>query len=397
LLIYNYTAKEANGELQKGEIEAENDSTAAKILMSRGLTPISISLGGKGDLDFFNKASLKDKVIIARQLSTMISAGLPISQSLKTLEEQTSKKNIKSMLEQISAMVEGGSRLSDAFARFPKLFTGLDIAIISAGEESGNLDKSLKRLADQLEKEQSLLRKVQGALVYPIVLVVVAVFFLIAMSIYVMPQMETLYTSFGKALPFATQIMLGLSHFLTKYWYLALGFVLAATIGWVFFIRTTPGRSFWDGVKIEIPGVKTLMIKLYVARITRTLSGLISSGVPVQDALRITSLAVGNVHYESSLLEITESVKGGGLLSEALKDNRLYPVVMAQMIAVGEKTGEIDGMLSNLADYFDEEVDNAVKNITELIMPFSIIVLGLLIGAVLVSTLLPIYSFGQNL
>jgi type IV pilus assembly protein PilC len=397
MLTFNYTAKEISGELQKGEIEAENESTAAKLLMGRGLTPISVTTGAKTDFDFFNKIALKDKVIVARQLSTMISAGLPISQSLKTLEEQTNKKNLKAILEQVSASVEGGSKLSEALARFPKLFNGLDIAIIGAGEESGNLDKSLKRLADQLEKEQSLLRKVQGALVYPIILVVVAFGFLIAMSVFVMPQMETLYSSFNKSLPIPTQLMIGFSHFLTTYWYLAIAMVGAIVLGWIAFIRTPVGRSFWDGVKIEIPGIKTLMIKLYVARITRTLSGLISSGVPVQDALRITSFSVGNVHYEESLLEVTEKVKGGGLLSAALKDDRLYPVVMPQMITVGEKTGEIDSMLSNLADYFDEEVDTAVKNITELIMPFSIIFLGLLIGGVLVSTLLPIYTFGQNL
>jgi len=394
MLLYEYTAKNKAGEFQKGEIEAESEAAAAKILTGKDMFPISILPAGQGSFDMFgNKVSLRDKVVISRQLSTMINAGLPISQSLKTLEEQTSKKSVKKMLEQVYSNVEGGSRLADSLARFPKLFSPLDIAIIAAGESSGNLDKALARLADQLEKQQSLVRKIRSALIYPIILIVVAIVFLFAMSIYVVPQMESLYKDFGKDLPTPTKIMVGISSFMRSYGAFVIIFIIALSFVLRILAKRPAGRKVWDTIKIKTPIIKILLTKLYIARLTRTLAGLISSGVALLDALHITSEAIGNVNYQESLEEIREKVKSGVSLSDAIKKDEIFPPVVPQMIAVGEKTGEMDSMLNNLADYYEEEVDTAVKNITELIMPFAIIILGLLIGAALVSTMLPIYLF----
>lgn len=394
MLVFSYSAKDKNGVLQTGEVEAENQTAAAKILIAKEMFPIDIAPADAKSFAFFERVSLKDKVVITRQLATMIKAGLPVSQSLKTLIEQTDKKSIRHMLEQVSSDVEGGSKLSDSFARNPKLFTPLDVAIIGAGESSGNLDTALIRLADQLQKEQSLKRKIVGALIYPIVLMVVAVVFLFAMSIFVMPQLEGMYNDFGKKLPAATQGMINVSKFLRGWGALV---VIVLIIGIIALIRVSikkpEGRLAWDTIKLNIPGVSVLLKKLYVARITRTMSGLVSSGVALLDTLKITSISVGNVVYEKSILEVREKVKSGVNLSDAFREQEIYQPVVPDMIAVGEKTGEMDAMLTNLAEYFEEEVDSAVKNITELIMPFAIIILGLIIGGLLLTSLYPIYTF----
>lgn len=392
--LFNYTAKDKDGELQKGEVEAENDIAAAKVLSGKNLIPISIYKDEGSTFDFLNHISLKDKAIIARQLATMINAGLPIAQSLKTLEEQVKKQPIKKMLEQVSSDVEGGSQLSVAFSRFPNVFNSIDITLIASGETSGTLDKALKRLADQLEKEQSLLRKVRGAMVYPIFLIVVVVVVVAAMLIYVMPQMEDLYGSFNAKLPFLTRLLISLSHILSRFAPLLLialvGIIIAIRIG----IKRPVGRKIWDGLKLKIWGVSQLLTMVYMDRFARTLSSLVGSGVPLLDGLSITAKAIGNVIYEGSILEIAEKVKSGIALSEPLKENPLYPPIVPQMISVGEKTGELDSMLQNLADYFEEQVEELVKNLSNLIEPILIIVIGGLIGVILLAIMMPIYSLG---
>lgn len=391
---YNYIAKDKNGEIQKGDIEAENEMAAAKVLASRELITISVFKEEGNGFDFLNRISLKDKVIIARQLSTMINAGLPIAQSLKTLEEQVKKANVKKMLEQVTSDIEGGSQLSVAFSRFPKVFTMIDITLIASGETGGTLDKALKRLADQLEQEQSLIRKVRGAMIYPIFLVVTVIVVVAAMMIYVMPQMESLYGSFNAQLPLLTRILISTSHFVSKF----APFLLILTIGGAIFIRFAinrpKGRRIWDSTKLKIWGLNQLLIKVYMTRFARTLAGLVSSGVPLLDGLTITSRAIGNVIYQELIMGAAEKVKSGIPLSEPLKESLLFPPVVPQMIAVGEKTGELDSMLENLADYFEEEVEVMVKNLSNLIEPIMIVVLGGLIGVILLAIMMPIYSLG---
>jgi type IV pilus assembly protein PilC len=392
--LFNYTAKDKDGELQKGEVEAENEIAAAKVLSSRDLIPISVFKEEGSGFDFLNRISLKDKAIIARQLATMINAGLPIAQSLKTLEEQSKKNPIKKMLAQVSSDVEGGSQLSVAFARFPSTFTTIDVTLIASGETSGTLDKALKRLADQLEKEQSLLRKVRGAMVYPIFLIVVVIVVVAAMIVYVMPQMESLYGSFDAKLPLLTRILISMSHILSRFAPL----VFLALIGIFIFIRLAikrpTGRKIWDGMKLKIWGVSQLLTMVYMDRFARTLASLVGSGVPLLDGLAITAKAIGNVIYQESITEIAEKVKSGIALSEPLKENPLYPPIVPQMISVGEKTGELDSMLQNLADYFEEQVEELVKNLSNLIEPILIIVIGGIIGVILMAIMMPIYSLG---
>ena len=395
--LFTYTAKDKNGELLRGEIEAENENAAAKVLTSRDLIPISVEINQERTFSFLNKVSLKDKVVIMRQLSTMITAGLPIAQSLKTLEEQSKKSNIKKILAQTASDIEGGSQLSVALSRFPETFSALDITLIASGETSGNLDKSLARLANQLEKQQSLLRKIRGAFVYPSFVIAVVIIVAAIMVIYVMPQMESLYQSFDAQLPFLTRMMIGLSHFTARF----APFIIIILIGlgvWLrMFVKRPTGRKMWDNVKLNLYPINVLLQKMYMARMSRTLAGLIASGVPLLDSLAITSRAVGNVIYEAKIKAAAKKVKSGIALSETLKDDPLFPPVVPQMINVGERTGELDGMLENMANYFEEEVDNTVKSISNLIEPMVIVFLALIIGTMLVAIMMPIYSLGSVL
>jgi type IV pilus assembly protein PilC len=269
--------------------------------------------------------------------------------------------------------------------------------LISSGETSGTLDKALLRLSDQLEKEQSLLRKVRGALIYPAFIIVVVIAVVSLMIIYVMPQMEGLYKSFNAQLPLPTRIMISVSHFLTTFAPIVLILIVAFGIYARYAIKRPAGRRIWDEVKIKTWGVGELLKKLYMARFANTLSGLVASGVPLLDALNVTSRAIGNVVYQEEIIEAAGKVKAGIALSEPLKASPLFPPVVSQMIAVGEQTGELDNMLQNLARYFEDEVEVLVKNLSNLIEPIIIVVLGGIIGIILVAIMMPIYSLGSVL
>lgn len=395
--LFKYTAKDKDGQLLKGEIEAENENAAAKVLSSRELIPISVSVNEETSFAFLNKVSLKDKVVLMRQLSTMITAGLPIAQSLKTLEEQAKKSNIKKILTQTVSDIEGGSQLSVAFSRFPETFSSLDITLIASGETSGTLDKALARLATQLEKQQSITRKIRGAFVYPSFVIAVVIIVAAIMVVYVMPQMEDLYKSFDAELPFITKALISISHFTARF----APFIIVILIGlgvWLrMAVRRPAGKKIWDNFKISAYPINILLQKMYMARLSRTLSGLIASGVPLLDSLAITAKAIGNVVYEDIIKASAKKVKSGTALSETLKNDHLIPPVVPQMIGVGERTGELDSMLENMANYFEEEVDSAVKSISNLIEPMIIVLLALVIGVMLVAIMMPIYSIGKIL
>lgn len=397
MIVFEYRAKDKNGQLLKGEVEAENRDEAAKVLMARDLFPIEIGQKQERAFGFLNKVSLKDKVILMRQLATMINAGLPISQSLKTLEAQTKKKNIKKIIEQVSSDVEGGSQLSVAFSRFPETFSPLEITLIASGETSGSLDKSLLRLAEQLEKQQSLIRKIRGALIYPAFVISVVVIVAALMIVFVMPQMESLYASFNSDLPFLTRAMIFIGKTLSKFapfvFLLLLGVFIYARVA----IKRPAGKKVWDNLKLKVYGLNILLKKVYMARMSRTLAGLIASGVPLLDSLSISADAIGNTVYKELLIKAAKKVKSGIALSEALRPEPLFPPAVSQMIAVGENTGELDSMLDNLAGYYEDEVDTTVQSISRLIEPILIVFLALVIGIFLVAIMMPIYQIGKIL
>jgi type IV pilus assembly protein PilC len=400
MIEYNYIAKNKDGDIQKGVVEAESKISAAKVLTARDLFPITIILKGKGGfgLGFLNRVGRKDKVFLIRQLATAINAGLPITQSLNVLGSQTSKKSLKEMINQLSRDVEGGMSLAASFARFPKVFSQIDLTLIETGEATGTLDKTLKRLADNIENDYKIIKKIRSAMVYPVFVLVVAVVVLIAMSVYVLPQMKGLYASFGGAkLPLLTRLLLGVSYAMTHYSLIILIVLVALVFILRAFIKTKKGRYMMDTIKISIPAVKKLIIAIYLSRFSRTMATLVGSGVSILDSLSIVSRAVNNVLYENSIKEAAMQVKGGKPLSEPLSKSELFPPIVTQMISVGEQTGEMDQMLTNLADYYDDEVDNMVKSLTSIVEPVLIVFVGGMIGLMLIGVMLPIYSIGKIL
>ncbi len=397
---FNYTAKNENGDFVSGEIDTINESSAAKILITKKLYPIEIKDIEKGELSFekvpfFKGVSRKKKAVAIRQLATLINAGLPITQSLETMAKESTDTKLKDVFNDVLHEVEGGSSLAQAFSKHPEIFSNLDISLVTAGEKSGTLDKVLKRMATQMEKETQLISKVRGAMVYPAIILVVVVGVVVLMLVYVLPKLTVLYQDFKGQLPIATRIMIMISDFLKNFWWgIALALV-SFVWGARYFIKTPSGRKVWDLTKLKIPGFKILLMKIYLARFTRTLGTLVGSGVSVLDSLKITADSVGNVIYKEDVLKTSSEIRGGGSLSNSLANSKLFPSVVAQMIRVGEQTGEIDNMLDSLANYYEEEVDNAIKSLSTLIEPFIIIFMGLVVGGILIAIMTPIYNISQ--
>lgn len=398
-----YKAKDKHSELISGEIEAATQQAAAKILISKNLFPIEIEeekeekiyLKKLPFLSFLDHISVKKKAIAIRQLATLINAGLPLTQCLETMAQEATNKKLKDVFSDVLHKVEGGTSLAQSFAEHPEVFSGLDISLITAGEKSGTLDKVLKRMATQLEKEAQLISKVRGAMVYPSFILVVVIGVISLMLMYVVPRLSELYKDFKGNLPFITQIMIKLSNFLTSFWWLIILILITFFSGFKTFINTSKGRRLWDSFKIEIPAIKNLLIKIYLARFTRTLGTLIGSGVPVLDALKITSESVGNILYKEEILNMVGKIRGGSSLALCVSESSLFPSVCGQMIKIGEQTGEMDNMLDSLANYYEEEVDNTIRSLSTLLEPVIIVFMGLVVGGILVAIMSPIYGISQ--
>lgn len=392
---YTYIAKNKEGQIIQGAVEAENELSAAKVLSAKSLIPIEVSEKRKEGFSLFQRVSVKNKAMFARQLATMINAGLPISQSLQVLKEQSTNKIFTNILEQLCRDIEGGSQLSVSLSKFQNIFHKTDISLIASGETSGTLDRSLLRLADQLEKDYRLNKRIRSALVYPAFIMVVVAGVLAIMAIYVMPQMEGLYKSFNADLPFLTRIFIKLSHGLSKFGIPLLVILIASGFILKQYVKSSQGRKAWDTFKLRVPLFADFLRKVYITRFTRTLSSLVSSGVPLLDSLKIVSESVGNVVFKEIIEEAAEQVKSGVPLSTPIKESIEFPLIVSQMVRVGEQTGELDNMLTNLANYYEEEVDNAVKAFSSLLEPIIIVVMGFVVGTMLVAIMMPIYGLGR--
>jgi len=397
VLTFVYTAhKTESGEIVKAEVQAENERAAAKLLMAQGLFPISIDNKSEGGLlaksGLGTHVGTKDRVIFTRQLSTLINAGLPLTQSLRTVTDQIQNKTLREVVEQIVAAVEGGQSLSQAFGAHPKVFSDVYVSLVAAGEASGSLDKALERIANQQEKDAAILSKIRGALIYPVIVLLVIVIVLVFMLTTVLPQVGGLYKDLHKDLPALTQILLNISGFITHFWYIVLiglgglGFALQN------YIKTPAGRSMADSFKLNMPLFGKIFRKVYMARFSRTLGTMLQSGIPMLEALRIVKDGISNVHVEAVIERSIQRVKGGKALSSTLEDQEVFLKLVPQMIKIGEQSGAIDGMLDRVASYYENEVDEEVKNISTTIEPLLMVVLGVTVGGVIAAILLPVYS-----
>ncbi|HEX4774672.1 MAG TPA: type II secretion system F family protein [Candidatus Saccharimonadales bacterium] len=401
MLTYTFTARDpATGQRVNSEVQAENEKAAAKAIKEQGYAPLEISLSDSESQlgSFLKRIKTKDKVIFSRQLSTLINAGLPLTQALRNVESQTSSKPFKIIIQKIIADVEAGSSFHESLARYPKVFNNVYCSLVEAGEASGTLDKALERLANQQEKDAEILSKVRGALVYPVLVIVVMIAVVTFMIVIVLPHVEDIYKGIpGAKLPLITQLLLDLSHFISGFWWLiliVLGLAIFFTTRWA---RAGPGKEIVDRAKMRVWPIGTLFMKLYMARFARTGETLVASGVPLLQVLNITGEAVDNVHIKQSLTAAAEKVKGGKALSDSLEKDPNFLSLVPNMIHIGEQSGSLETMLGKTADYYEKEVDNEIRAISTIIEPVLMIMLGVMALIIVAAVLLPIYGLSGKI
>ncbi len=393
---YNYEAKDTStGKKVKSVVQAESEQAAANVLLKQGFAPLNITEEGGGD-SFFAKLSgritVKDRIVFSRQLATLIGAGLPLAQSMRTIAEQTENKRFRVIIEEILADIEAGRTLSDSFAKYPEQFDKVFLSLIKAGEASGTLDDALKRIADQQEKDAAMMSKIKGALTYPVIVLVVIFGVMAFMMFTVVPQVEKLYDDLGKELPFLTSMMVKGADFLTSFWWL----VLLVAGGGIYFLiqymKTEDGIRVMDTFKLNVPLFGVMFRKLYMARFARTAQTLLNTGVPMLDMLKITSDAVNNVIVGKSINNASEKVKSGKALSESIAAEEYIMKLVPQMIKIGEQSGKVDEMLGRAAQVYEDELDEQIKTISTAIEPILMVVLAIVAGGMVGAILFPIYS-----
>ena len=391
-----FKAIDLAGASAHGEVEAESKQAVTEQLKQRGLIVVDIEGKAKSkelNLAFMQRVKLRDLAVMTRQLSTMIQSGMTILRALHVLEMQTQGKLLRATLIAVRKDVEAGLPLSDSLERHPKVFGPLFVAMIRSGETGGVLEDSLLRIADQLEKEDALHRQVRAAMVYPAVVITFAMVVMLALVAFIVPVFAKIFKDTGGELPAMTKFTVGMSGFLTSRWYLCIA--IAGGLAWAFFAwkKSEWGRPQWDRFRLRVPlKIGDTVQKIALARWSRTFSALVSSGVPILQAIEITGQTAGNAMVERAMGGVTESVKRGGTIAAPLKDVPVFPAMVVDMIAVGEETGALDTMLSKVADFYETEVDAAVKAITSILEPAMIIVVGGMVGFIVISMYLPLFK-----
>ena len=398
---FTYEARDqATNKITKSTVQADSESAAARLLMNQGFTPLDIKEQNSEEsfiARITGRITTKDKIVFTRQLSTLIGAGLPLTQSLNTVFEQTENKQLKSIIQEITASVEGGKTLYDSFSKYPKIFDPVFLALVGAGELSGTLDESLQRIANQQEKDAAVSSKIKGAMTYPLIVLFVIFGVLAFMLFTVVPQVEKLYIDLNQQLPILTKIMVDTANFFGRYWWIIL---IILSIGIYFFIqylKTESGQRMVDNIKIKVPIFGAMFKKLYMGRLTRTGQTLLSSGVTMLDMLRITSKAVNNSVIEKSIMNAAEKVKGGKALSVALQPEPYILSLVPQMIKIGEQSGRIDEMMGKTAQVYEDELDEQVRTISTAIEPVLMVVLAIVAGGMVAAILLPIYGLVNSI
>jgi len=392
---YKYKAKSNEGKLVTGLVEALNEKSAARVLREQNLIPLYLSERSKLGFGFFISSfmgvSSKDVADFTRQLSTMIAAGLSLTNSLVILQEQ-SKPTMAKVLAEIVKEIEGGSSFNQVLIKYPKIFSHTYVALVKSGEASGSLDEVLKRMSDSLEKQQEFKGKVKGAMIYPTIVVTGMLGVMFVMMTFVIPKMTSMYQDFGTSLPLSTQILIGVSNFFSRFWYLVLAMIAGAIYGFHAWRKTPYGRKKTDGLILKIPIVGILQTKVILTEISRTLSMLLGAGVTIIDSLNIVAEAANNAIFENSIRVAAKDVEKGFPLTQVFERYEEYPPIFTQMVAVGEETGKLDEVLAKLSTQFEMESELAIKGLTTAMEPLMMVVLGIGVGFIVISIITPIYN-----
>lgn len=400
---FTYRGVTAGGGQVRAEITAPDERAAARQLRSQGIVVqnIAVKRGAGGKVAFSDLPGIKSLIggvrgkdisVFSRQFATMIAAGLPLVQCLQTLGMQMERKRFQEIIAKVASDVESGSTLSESLGRFPRVFDELYVNLVHVGETGGVLDSMLSRLSTYLEKAQALKHRVQMAVVYPLLVMTIAVLVVAFLMVFIIPIFSAFFASAGVPLPLPTRIVIAASNAVVKYWYIMLLLWGGAMYGFRMWYRTDAGRLAVDRFLLRAPIFGPLVRKIAIARFTRTLSALLGGGVPIIDALRITAKTAGNRVVENAVMGARERVMAGQTLGERLKDSGVFPPMVVQMVIVGEQTGALDNMLAKVADYYEDEVDVAVAGLTSLLEPLLIVFLGVVIGGIVIAIYLPIFK-----
>jgi type IV pilus assembly protein PilC len=397
--VYIWKGTNSYGEKRKGKMDAPNEGYVQAHLKRSRITPTSVKEAPKdllANVAFLQpKATVKDVVIFTRQLSTMIDAGLPLVQCLEILGKQQNNPTFKKVLLTIKADVETGSTFADAMKKHPEVFDTLYCNMVEAGEMGGILDTILQRLATFMEKAQQLKKKIKGAMTYPVVCICISFVVLTVILVFVVPVFEAMFASFDSALPALTQMVVNMSKFAQSNFLYIIGAIIAVVFLFKKVYKTDRGRKKFDAISLELPIFGPLIKKVAVAKFTRTLGTMMRSGVPILQSLNVVARTAGNKVIEAAIYRVTESITEGRSIAEPLEETGVFPGMVIQMINVGEATGALDTMLEKIADFYDEEVDQAVSNLTAMIEPLMMVFLGGMIGGLVIAMYLPIFSMAS--
>ncbi len=400
---FTYVATDASGNRITGQIEATDRSAALQLLTNQNLRASIIreTKQKTAGLSFLKgRVKSDDIVVFTRQLSAMISAGVPLLRALTSLQTHMESPALKEILTGICADVESGAALADALEKHPDTFSSVYINMVRAGETAGILDDILKRLATQQEKNATMRKKIKSAMTYPMVLVVITILAFFGLMLFVIPQIGKIIKDLGgpdAELPMLTQVMLNISAAMISYWWIVFPVLGAAVYAFLRFLKTPAGKYIFHRFSLKVPGVGQIITKVAVARFSRTFSALIGAGVPVLEALDVTARAVGNALFEEALLDASQRVKEGAQLSAVIETNALFPAIVPQMLAVGEETGQTDTVLVKVADFYEEEVDVAIDGLSSIIEPIMIVFMGSMVGAIAASVMMPIANMSNTI
>ncbi len=400
-MLFSYTAFDKENNETKGSIDALNEDVAVRSLQQRGLIIVSIKAqdeaGILGNFTFFNGVSNKDVVIVSRQIATLFEAQVSALRVFRLLSEEAENPNLRKALAEVANDLQGGSAISKALEKHPKAFSAFYVNMVRAGEESGKLDQTFSYLADYLDRSYEITTKARNALIYPAFVIGVFCIVMILMLTTVIPKLSTILEESGQAVPAYTAVVIALSEFLVNYGIFFL-IILIVAVGFAWrYVTTNKGQSWLSRVKLAVPYIGSLFRKLYLARIADNMNTMLSSGIPMVRALEISSSVVGNKVYEDILNHAVEAVRGGSPVADAMGGTKDIPNVMIQMIKIGEETGELGNILKTLAHFYQREVTNAVDTLVDLIEPAMIVLLGLGVGTLLASVLIPIYNISSGL
>ena len=394
-MIFKYKAITKTGEPIEGFFEASQESDVLSMLKGNNYLPISVErdVGADAQISLFaSKVKKKDLAVFCRQFYTMVDAGIGIVECFDILENQTRNKTLKKALGAVYEDVQKGFTISEAMKKHTKIFPTILINMIEAGEVSGTLDTILERMANHFEQENKLENKIKSSLIYPISLIVVSVAVVIFMLVAVLPTFVGMFEGSGVALPWPTQFILDLSHWLQKYWYIFISIIVIIVGGFLYFRSTIEGRKFLDGLKIKIPGIRVTNAKIITSRFTRTLSTLMSSGIPLLQSLEVVGKVLNNTVVQDKLIDSMDSIRRGAALSRAVKAMEIFPPMVDSMVKIGEESGALDDILAKTADFYDEEVEMSLQRMTTLIEPILLVGMAVVIGFIVIAMAMPMFD-----